>query len=182
MPFPAIVGQPIQGRTIAPQSAFSVGSHVGLIGAPASTVWPGATGGVAMYVPFRIAQAVRVAGFYWMNGATVNGNTDCGVYDVSGTKLASAGATAQAGANSIQTVALGTAIIIPGGRVYYLALFSTSATATYFISTALTAEEARHVGITDQTAIGSALPATMTRSTPATGNIPVFGIYSGNVP
>jgi len=183
MPFPATVGQSIQGRTISPYSAHSVLSDIGLVGAPVSTVWPGATGGVAMYVPFRIAQAVRAAGFWWMNGATVNGNTDCGIYDSAGTKIVSVGATAQAGTNAIQQVALGTAIILPGGRVYYLALFSTSATATYFTTPTAagspTAEELRHLGVTDQTGIGSALGATLTHSTPGTGNLPVFGFYSG---
>ena len=179
MPWPATVGQIVHGRMISPYSAHSIGAVIGAIGAVASTVWPAAQ--LALYVPFRTAQAIRIAGFFWMNGATVNGNTDCGVYDSGGAKLTSSGATAQAGASAIQSVALGTAIIIPAG-VFYLALLSTSATATYFTGPSLTAEEARHIGITDQASAGTSLPATMTRSTPGTGGVPLFGIYSGNAP
>lgn len=180
MPFPATVGQAIHGRTISPYDGHSVSAIIGKIGAVASAVWPAAQ--LALYVPFRIGQDVKISGFFWYNGATVNGNTDCGVYDSSGAKLTSSGATAQSGANAIQTVALGTPIIISAGNYYYLALMSTSATATYFRGPNLTAEEARQLGITDQESVGSALPTTQTRSTPGSGALPIFGIYTGQAP
>lgn len=179
MPWPARVGQIPHGRTISPYSAHSVAALIGNVGALASTAWPSAQ--LALYVPFRVAQNVRVAGFFWMNGATVNGNTDCGIYDFGGAKLTSSGATAQAGANAIQSVALGAAVTLPFG-VFYLALLSTSATATYFTGPNLVAEEARHIGIADQASAGTALPANFTLSTPGTGGIPLFGIYSGQAP
>lgn len=178
MPWPATVGQALSGRTISPYSAESIMAVVGA-NDPASATWQAAQ--TALYVPFRIAQAVLAKGFYWMNGATISGNVDCGIYDGALTRVTSTGAIAQSGANTIQTSALGTAVFLPAG-VYYLAIMCTSATATMFCGTFLVAEELRHLGVAKQVSVGTTLPATGTFTAPDGANCPVFGIYEGQVP
>lgn len=178
MPWPATVGQAVHGRTISPYSAESIAATIGAV-LPASATWQAAQ--TALYVPFRIGQGITIKGFYWMNGATISGNVDVGVMDWALTKITSSGAIAAAGANTIQTSALGTAVTIPSG-VYYLAIMCTSATATIFCGTALTVEGLRHLGVAKQVSVGATLPATGTFTAPDGANCPLFGIYTGQLP
>lgn len=79
--------------------------------------------------PFRIATPFRVTRFWWVNGVTVNGNVDMGIYTEDGqTLLVSTGSTAQSGGISIQTVTV--SYTLSPGR-YYMAFATSSATATF---------------------------------------------------
>lgn len=178
MPWPATVGMAIHGRTISPYSPESVCAVIGGV-IPASATWQAAQ--TALYIPFRIAQAVKITGFFWMNGATASGNVDCGVMDEALTKITSTGAIAQSGTNTIQSSALGSGVTIPAG-IYYLAIMCTSATATIFCGTALTTSELRHIGVVKQVSVGATLPATGTFTAPDGTNLPLFGLYSGAAP
>lgn len=179
MPWPPTVGQAFHTRTVTAHGPTSFAVTAGALGVPASVVWPAAQ--TALFFPFRIAQDILVKGFFWMNGTTVNGNTDCGIYSVDGTKIISTGAIAQATTSATQVSALGTAKVL-SADVYYLALLSSSATATYFSSTVLGVEELRHCGVTKQTLAGVTLPAIANMTLPTSTSIPVFGLYTGIAP
>jgi hypothetical protein len=113
--------------------------------------------------PFCINEELTIYGMGWFNGATINGNVDAGIVDDQGSLLTSVGSTAQAGANSIQTVNCADITIGPGN--YYLALVSDSATATFFrVAMATLAQLA--LGNREMTA-AFPLPSTITLS-PAT--------------
>jgi hypothetical protein len=91
-----------------------------------STVWTSANR--AMFIPIEVETTITVIGISWLNGGTVSGNVDVGIYDLVGNLLISAGSTAQAGINSIQSVSL-TATILSAG-VYYAAMAMDNATGT----------------------------------------------------
>src|SRR5689334_23396390 len=82
----------------------SLGPHLPSIAglSVGSAVWP--TANLAIYCPFRIGTSRLARKLYWVNGAAVSGNVDCGIYDVAGRKLVSAGSTAQTGTTAVQSV------------------------------------------------------------------------------
>lgn len=96
----------------------------------ASNIGSGAIGNTFVHLyPFRIATPFPVTRFWWVNGGTVNGNVDMGIYTEDGqTLLVSTGSTAQSGTNVIQTVTV--SYTLPPGR-YYMAFATSSATATF---------------------------------------------------
>ena len=85
----------------------------------------------AVLVPFFLSTPALVTQLYWVNGATVSGNVDAGVYDLSGTRLVSTGSTAQSGTSAFQGVTLGTPALIGAGR-FYLALVLDNTTGTIY--------------------------------------------------
>lgn len=91
----------------------------------ASTAW--LTANKAIFVPFRLMRPRTYLGMIWMNGATVAGNCDAGIYDLAGARLASVGTTAQAGTTAPQKKAFGSPLSI-GPGVYYLAFVSDTTT------------------------------------------------------
>lgn len=84
-----------------------------------------------VYIPVLIPERVLVQGMGWLNGATINGNVDASVYDVSGNLLIDTGSTAQSGATAIQTVNVTDTELLPGN--YFLSLVSDSATGTFSV-------------------------------------------------
>ena len=78
----------------------------------------------------RVAKPIKVSTIKIFVG-TASGNVDAGVYSSDGTtatRLASAGSTAAAGANAIQTLALSTPVTLQPGVDYYLAFAPDNAT------------------------------------------------------
>ena len=112
--------------TITPHSLHSIGAATGSLGNPGSSAWPAADR--AIYIPFRIAQPILVVKMFMINGATVNGNVDLGIYDPAGVRLVSMGSTAQAGASALQTFDITDTQIGPG--LFYMALAIDNTTAT----------------------------------------------------
>lgn len=169
MDFPRANG--VSPPTIDTLSCYSVGiDQIPYAGAvtPASAAWPAANR--AIYVPVNIPFPYLVRKFYWCNGATVNGNVDCGIYSRGGTKLASTGSTVQAGTSVVQSAAPSTGSILLMPDSYYLALASSSGTATFLRITPSAAEH----GVAFQ-ATAFALPATFTLGTSG-GILPIFGM------
>lgn len=80
-------------------------------------------------IPFIVSKTVTIARMGVLNGATVNGNFDVGIYDSSFRLIVSAGATAQSGANNAQFVNIADTVLNPG--FYYMAFSQSSATGTY---------------------------------------------------
>lgn len=131
------------------------------IATPASAVWD--TTNRAVYLPVYISAPCIAVKVWWANGATVNGNVDCGLYTSGAagplTKLFSAGTTAQAGASVVQIVDI-TDVALAAG-VYYIGLVSSSATGTFIKSSSTSTQVTKALAICNQvTALP--LPATAT--------------------
>src|SRR3972149_4117985 len=115
--FPALKHLP------GPYSLISTYGHVGpaaWIGGGAdvaSAVW---VANVIVYIPVVIPASFRIEQLVARNGVAVSGNIDMGIYDEKGTRIVSAGSTAQAGASADQTFNVTDTLIGPGQ--YYLAL------------------------------------------------------------
>jgi hypothetical protein len=139
-----------------------------------NAVMPGAN--VAMYIPVLVPDTATVYKLAWLNGATVAGNVDVGVYDFKGSRLVSSGSTAQSGVSAIQVADIADTVIRPG--LYYLALATDSATATFqrgFVTTQL----ARASGACQQST-AFVLPATATFGNPSAANMPlIVGVTAG---
>lgn len=158
--------------------------------APWGNPWIGAvstdSGGVftsgaasALFFPVYVPIGCTVKRVFWINGATVNGNTDVGIYNSSYVRQIASTPTAQSGVSAMQIVDVANTALTAGN--YYLAIGTSSATATYReIESA--AHILRGIGAFAQ-AVGT-LPAT---ATPAaiTGvgsvEIPFFGVELGTI-
>lgn len=162
----------------------SFGPETGALAAAAITAPTAATGGsatypagnLAIYVPFRLWSPYLVRLLWWANGAAVAGNTDCGIYTGGGTLLTSAGSTAQAGTTTLQTVTLGTPLLLTPGS-YYMAMNASSASAQYLRAAQAAAPYAA-IGYAQQAVGAIALPATATFAAYAQTYQPLFGIAS----
>jgi hypothetical protein len=145
-----------QGAVLAAASAPTPVSTV--IGAAATVLFP-----VDVFEPITLVKA------FVMNGATVNGNFDIGIYDANLNKLFSTGSTAQAGASAIQEVDIADFQLDIGA--YHLAFALSSTTAAYFAwSTSFSAV----AGSNFMTAAAFPLPATFVSAGPTSGT-PLFG-------
>lgn len=137
-----------------------------------SGVW---TANLATYIPLIAVEPVLVSQFFWFNGATVDGNTDVGIYTEDGvTKLGSAGSTLNSGTSQIQVVNVSD-FVLPANRRFWLALACDSATQTYWRN-ATAAVRQDYVGVKQQTsAWSSGLPSSATFAAPSVATLPLFG-------
>jgi hypothetical protein len=113
----------------------------------------------ATFVPFSVQSPMTVVKMFTLNGSTINGNVDVGIYDANGVRLVSSGSTAHAGASVIQEFNITDTLLLPG--LYYLAIASDSATATFEVWSANGAI-LRSLGVVGQQTTGFPLPATAT--------------------
>lgn len=140
----------------------------------ASQVWPAANR--TIHIPFNVESPFLIKVFFWANGGSVTGNVDAGIYSGGGTLITSTGSTAQAGTNTVQSVTLGTPVLLQPGQ-HYMALVCSSGSAQMVQNISMTLRYLSAFGITSQdTALP--LPATMTPTTVTTAFYPVFGISS----
>lgn len=139
---------------IGPLSDMSIPEAVSL-GLVAGSSQPLNAANDAYFYPFTLSEPFTVVKAGWINGATVNGNVDIGVYSENGTKIWSSGSTAQSGTSAGQAVTP-TAFTLPPGK-YYMAISSDSATATFLAMSG--GEVARAMGILIQSVFP--LPSTM---------------------
>lgn len=94
-----------------------------------ASVAPGANG--VVHHPLVLAYPFTVRQFYWMNGTTVAGNTDMGVYSEDGSALlASTGTVLNAGSNGLQVVSI-TPVTLPANRRLWLTIGSDNASHQY---------------------------------------------------
>ena len=112
-----------------------------------------------------------------INGAVVAGNVDIGLYDEGGRALFTNGPVAQVGINAPQSFAVSPVVNIVAG-LYYIALWESSTTATFFRGSSLLVDQTTIIGHATQDGLVAGLPANITRAVPATAHIPVFGISS----
>lgn len=130
---------------------------------------------VVIAVPMFVWDTWIVRRLALVNGATVAGNWDIGVYTEDGqTKLVSTGSTAQSGANSYQGVNVTETVLAPG--MYWVAFGTDSATQTIFryqpgsLHTPLTGTRAHTVA----SGTGCPLPSSLTLAQTYSLNIPLL--------
>lgn len=142
--------------------------------AAASVTW--ATANQARYIPVSFPWAYSVKRVFWVNGATVTGNMDFGIYNPDGTRIYSTGSTAQTGNASIPQFVTPTAFVLPPGDYYFAQNCSGTAGAAW--GNAVAAEGQQFAGILQQ-AVGSvALPAAATFASASVAGIGLCGITS----
>lgn len=159
-------------QMIMPISWCSLGVQLAALsnGTATSQTWP--TANKALYFPFTLDESTTFTKAFWMNGATVSGNVDIGIYNEAGTKQVSMGSTAQATINSIQEVNIADTTLAAGR--YYMALSCDNTTATFYTWLLASALYSKVLGCAEQTS-AFALPSPATLATPTTSSIPVFG-------
>lgn len=123
-----------------------------------STAWP--TASLAMYLPIYVRDPVVVVQVWWLNGATVSGNLDAGIYTETGTQLYHTGSTVQAVVNAPQVVVIPGGLQLWPGRYWYGTSFDNT-TATIFCWTNPTVPMQMMFGMQQQ-ASAFPLPTTAT--------------------
>lgn len=121
-----------------------------------------------------LAGSVALTKLVWVSG-TQSGNYDIGLYDAAGTRLWSKGSTASPAANTT-TVETFTAVNIPKGALFYVALAADNATATFRAVTLVSAELTKTLGgVATTTTVAAAfpLPSTITVGTTTVLRIPL---------
>lgn len=101
-------------------SVESLGAGTGLVAGNTftnTTVWP--TANTAVFIPFSLRTNITVLSLFILNGTTVSGNIDMGIYSFDGIRIVSAGSTIQSGTSTTQNVSITPLTIGPGQ--YYLA-------------------------------------------------------------
>lgn len=120
-------------RGYGPLSTAGEGSPVGEILSNVGSIFTAAsawgTANTAVFVPMVVGFTTTVFQMGWINGATVAGNVDVGIYDRNANRLVSSGSTAQSGVSSPQVVDIADTTLLPG--LYYFAMVADDATATY---------------------------------------------------
>src|SRR5262249_28090905 len=106
---------------------FKVGSGYNLSGSGGSAAWP--ANNRAIYVPFELDHPMLVVRMWVFNGGTTSGNLDVGLYSADGTRLVSAGSTAQSGTSQIQMIDITDTMLDRGA--FYMALSSSTTSATF---------------------------------------------------
>lgn len=99
-------------------------------GATGTSTSVASTASNVAFLPFTMPSPYWVRSLWWINGTTVNGNVDCGIYAATGSstslvRLTSTGATAQSGTSTLQSVSLGASPILLDRGAYYLAIMCT---------------------------------------------------------
>lgn len=126
----------------------------------------------AILVPFRVDESTILTKVAWLNGLTVAGNLDVGIYDTAFARQGSLGSTAQAGASSIQRADL-VDITLSAGR-WYMAIAGDNVSSTFMASTFNDGSHAMLTGIIYAEA-SFPLPANVTITQSSLTNIPMFG-------
>lgn len=121
----------------------------------AAAAYPSAT--LALFQPFVNYGPYLIRRIGWINGATLGGSVDVGIFSAAGTRILSTGAVAQSGASVPQAVTLGTPVTLPPGA-YYWALAANTTTGT-LARWAIPAVAGRLMGLLQQAS--ATLPAAM---------------------
>jgi hypothetical protein len=160
---------------VTPWSLESIGVALGAIGSSSrigtavSAAYPAAN--TAYFYPFSMAAPALITKLVAYNGATASGNLDLGIYAEDGTRLVSAGSTAQAGTNTLQVVDITPDVLI-GPGVFYFAIVLDNTTGTIF-RCAVAGGPAQYVAMLGGAQMASAfpLPATATLASLATDTV-----------
>lgn len=174
-PIPTFRSLPVLNPWHPEAMGYQASNGVGLA-ATSSRTWT-VTDEAQLY-PFRLGYPETITKLWIYNGATVSGNFDIGIYDAEGTRIVSAGSTAQAGTNAVQSVDITDTLLGPG--IYYMALVFDNTTATLFADTGWASVRAAQQSGLCRVASAFALPATVTLTTSnLTTGIYLFGCLFG---
>jgi hypothetical protein len=147
-------------------STWGEGSVMGDLSANSLNVWQIAgtwpVANLAIGCPVQLLTAVTIYQLAWLNGATVSGNVDIGIYNEAGTRLVSSGSTAQAGVSQSQAANTTDLALVPD--TYFLVMSCDNVTATFGRYTG-SFVLSRACGVIQQTA---AFPLPATLATPFT--------------
>jgi hypothetical protein len=129
------------------------------------------------YYPFELDVCATAFKMFIMNGITINGNIDLGIYDAEWNKVVTLGATAQAGATAIQEGNITDTDLLPGQ--YWMGFSGSSATGSIWSLAAGTDENILPQAACYTQATAHPLPtttATPVKSADATPDIIVMGV------
>lgn len=156
---------------ISPASPWSLGTAMNAMGlTSAASAWP--TANKAYYIPVSVQYPITVAKMFVINGSTVSGNIDVGIYDAGGAKLVTSGSTAQTSGSVIQEFDIADTLLQRG--LYYWACAMDNSTGTLEIWNPNLAI-GRAMGVCEQTS-AFPLPATAVFALLATTlRFPVIG-------
>jgi hypothetical protein len=165
--------------TIHPWSLESIGSSIISAGGNtyynsgigAGNVWPLAN--LAIFIPFEIFTPSVALKMRTLNGGTVNGNIDVGIYNEDGTRLVSMGSTVQAGISSWQEFDIADTTL--GIGIYYMAVAMDNILGKLRYSGYSFSLLPSITGMA-QMAAAFALPATVTFATCAYNYIPMMAV------
>jgi hypothetical protein len=147
---------------------------MGDVGAPAAAAWPAAN--EAIYVPFRVAVAMNIVSMDVINGGTLSGNIDAGIYSEDGRLLTSSGSTAQNGIGVTQNFNFTDVHVNPG--LYFAAVALDNGTGQ-IQRWNLGNNFYRAVGVVKQ-ATAFPLPATATFAATDRAYCPLLVVYGDN--
>ena len=130
-----------------------------------------------VYVPLTVSETITIVKGWWLNGGTVNGNVDIGLYpEAGGAKLVSLGSTAQAGTTAVQEGNIADTVVPPGR--YLMAFGWSSATATFtgiVPADVVNSRSLKSMGVAMEAAF--ALPASATPIAYTLAGVPVIPIF-----
>ena len=164
--FPTIAN--VDQLVICPGSPQSVGGWLNGTQNVTSinTAWQ--TANKAAFIPFSVYAPITIVKMFVVNGATVSGNIDVGIYDAFGARLVSKGSTAQSGTSTIQTFDITDTLLQPG--LYYMAIAMDNTTGTLLQWTPTT-NHASTMGLFEQ-ATAFPLPSSFTAATYSMNRFP----------
>ena len=81
----------------------------------------------AIFMPFPVFSPITIVKLFVINGTTVSGNIDVGIYTANVLKIVSSGSTAQSGTSAVQEFNITDTLLNPG--FYYLAVAMDNGTA-----------------------------------------------------
>jgi hypothetical protein len=139
-----------------------------MTGASATSLASGGwgTANLAVYIPFSIPWPFPVRRVFWGNGSAPNAGTNCdvGLYSIGGTRIWSAGSTAQDTARNTvpQYVTPSSDILLVPGRYYFGFVCSVTTANRLIVYTFPAALQARFRGYMQEALGSTVLPAAMT--------------------
>jgi hypothetical protein len=106
----------------------------------------------AVYCAVQVNSTITAYQMAWINGATLSGTVDVGIYSDANVRLVSSGPQTQAGVSTVQTFDIADTVLTPG--TYFLALAVSSATST-FRNSNINANVLRACGMYQQDSLSS---------------------------
>ena len=146
----------------------------GVAAAPASATYPAANR--AIYIPFYLPLTWLAQGGGLVNGSSVTGNADFGIYSAAGNRIISRGSVARSGASAPQLDDFASFALLTPGRYYMGFSASSGAANTAWLNTSVTTAIGKSLGLL-QEASAFPLPATMTPAAWASTGLPLVGFY-----
>lgn len=160
-------------RPVTPSVLFSGGRHFSAVTGSGTLGFAWQSANRAVLMPFEIQTEYLVEAFGWINGGTVSGNVDAGIYTLDGVRLMSTGSVAQSGTSTTQIEAITPTLLPPG--TYYLALAMDNTTGGIPVVN-YSASDAHMFGFVNVDS-SFPLPSTLTPAFAAVGRVPACGIY-----